>query len=134
MSGATLVMPLIVAMRSECSMRSTFLLPHPMARTFPEFLAPGEIVRRLVPRELILPRILSVAHCPIARSTTTENTPIIIQSDESPARILLESIFLIAVFAVRMRFISIIYIILQYFHQIFLQSVLPLLPHWHHGL
>lgn len=91
-------------MRSECSMRRTFLLPPPMARTFPEFLAPGDTVKRFVPSELIFPRILSVAHCPIARSTTTENTPIIIPSEESPARILLASIFFIAVFVVRMRF------------------------------
>ena len=105
-SGATLATPLIVHMRSECSIKNTFLFHQPIARTLPEFLAPGDIVRRLVPRELILPRILSVAHCPIASRTTTEKTPIIIPSEESPALILLESIFLIAVFAVRKRFMS----------------------------
>lgn len=62
MSGATFATPVIVPMRSTCSMRSIFLFPPPIALTLPEFLAPGEIVRRLVPRELILPRILSVAH------------------------------------------------------------------------
>lgn len=107
MSGATFATPVIDAIKSECSMRSTFLFHPPIALTFPEFLAPGEMVRRLVPSELIFPRILSVAHCPIARSTTTENTPIIIPSDESPALILLANIFLIAVFVVRMRFMNI---------------------------
>ncbi len=105
MSGATFATPVIVAMRSACSMSNIFLFHPPIVLTLPEFLAPGEIVRRLVPRELILQRILSVAHCPIARRTTTEKTPIIIPREESPARILLASIFLMAVFAVLIRFI-----------------------------
>lgn len=106
-SGATLDTPVIDEMRSECSIRSTFLFHHPIALTFPEFFAQGDIVSKFVPRELIFPRILSVAHCPIARSTTTENTPIIIPSDESHALILLANIFFIAVFVVRIRFMGI---------------------------
>jgi hypothetical protein len=102
MSGATADTPLNDAMRSDCSIKSTLRLPPP---TVPVALAPGDMVRRLVPRELILPTILSVAHCPIARSTTTEKTPIIIPSDESHALSLFASMFLIAVFAVQMRFI-----------------------------
>jgi hypothetical protein len=106
MSGATFATPLIFQIRSECSIRNIFLFPPLIFLTFPEFLAPGDIVRRLVPRELILFKILSVAHCPIARRTTTENTPIIIPSEESHALILFVSIFLIAVFAVRIIFIK----------------------------
>jgi hypothetical protein len=69
--------------------------------------AHGDIVRRLVPRELILLVIPAVVHSPTARSTTTEKTPIIIPSDESHALILLASMFFIAVFAVRIRFMII---------------------------
>ncbi len=127
MSGATLATPLIFHIRSECSMSNMFRFHPPIALTLPLFFAQGEIVRRLVPRELILPRILSVAHCPIARRTTTEKTPIIIPREESHALILLESIFFTAVFAVRMRFmLQKIKIILQYFHPGFLQFFLPL--------
>lgn len=108
MRGATLATPLRVPIRSECSIRNTFLFPPPIVLTFPEFFAPGDIVRRLVPSELIFQRILSVAHCPIARSTTTEKTPIIIPREESQALILLASIFFMAVFAVLIRFILIV--------------------------
>lgn len=150
MSGAIFATPLIFQIRSECSIRNTFLFPPLIALTFPEFFAPGDIVRRLVPSELIFQRILSVAHCPIARRTTTENTPIIIPSEESQALILLASIFFTAVFAVWIRFIvcdkwfysrqekirmaisisiinlpsiNLLFTTLQYFHQIILQFV-----------
>ena len=105
MSGATFATPLIFQIRSECSIRNIFLFPPLIFLTFPEFLAPGDIVRILVPRELILFKILSVAHCPIARRTTTEKTQIMIPSDESQARILFASIFRAAREIVRERFI-----------------------------
>jgi hypothetical protein len=87
-------------------MRNILRFPQPIDRTLPDVFAHGDIVRRFVPSELILPRMLSVAHCPIARRTTTEKTPIIIPREESHALILLESIFFTAVLAVRIRFMG----------------------------
>ena len=77
-----------------------------MARTFPILCPPGEMVRRLVPSDCIVPSMLFWAHSPMARSTTTEKTHITIPSDESPLLSLLTSIFFIAVFVVRMIFIG----------------------------
>jgi hypothetical protein len=77
-----------------------------MLRTFPEFLDPGLIVRRLVPRDSIWETIFDCAHSPTARSTTTENTPMIIPRLESHDLSLFAIIFFIEDAAVLKMFIE----------------------------